>query len=54
MCFKVHRKRKTGRNSFTSQNLEERGSKMKDNKNELNADVESWHAKSIFVSITFY
>lgn len=29
---------------------------MKDNKNELNADVESWHAKSIFffVSITFY
>lgn len=22
---------------------------MKDNKNELNADVESWHAKSIFL-----
>lgn len=39
-------KEKTGRNSFTSQNLEERGDEMKDNKNELNADVESRHAKS--------
>lgn len=24
---------------------------MKDNKNELNADVESWHAKSIFLYV---
>lgn len=47
MCFKAHRKRKQGENSFTSQNLGERGSKMKDNGNELNADVESRHAKSI-------
>ena len=56
MCFKVHRKRKQGETVSQVRFRREReggGDEMKDNKIELNADVESKHAKATFFKLCF-
>lgn len=51
---KENREKQFHKSEFRKREREGGGYKMKDNKNDLNADVESRHAKQHFFTLTYY